>query len=76
MRVHNFGVGSIHSPSVVDHSDKITIFSAVAGHVSLVRPERAFVTPRAPETREVYEVVEQFRAAAQKAQRAGFESVQ
>ena len=49
---------------------------AAAGHVSLVRPEKNFVTPRALETREVYCVVEEFRLAAQNAQRAGFDGVE
>ena len=49
---------------------------AAAGHVSLVRPEKAFVTPRALETREVYGVVEEFRLAALNAQRAGFDGVE
>jgi hypothetical protein len=49
---------------------------AAAGHVSLVRPEKPFVTPRALETREVYAIVEQFRLAAQNAERAGFDGVE
>jgi 2,4-dienoyl-CoA reductase-like NADH-dependent reductase (Old Yellow Enzyme family) len=36
---------------------------AAAGHVSLVRPEKPFVTPRALENSEVYAIVEQFRPA-------------
>src|SRR6266436_2609159 len=33
---------------------------AAAGHVSLVRPEKPFVTPRALESSEVYAIVDQF----------------
>ena len=52
--------------------------SAVAakGHVSLLRPEKAFVTPRALETREVKGVVEQFRRGAENAEKAGFDGVE
>ena len=49
---------------------------AAAGHVSLVRPEKPFVIPRALETREVYAIVEQFRVAAQNAELAGFYGVE
>ena len=49
---------------------------AAAGHVSLVRPEKPFVTPRALESSEVYAIVEQFRLAAQNAERAGFDGVE
>ena len=49
---------------------------AAAGHVSLVRPEKPFVTPRALETHEVYAIVEEFRVAAQNAERAGFDGVE
>lgn len=45
------------------------------GHVSLIRPEREYVTPRALETQEIVEVVEAFRRGAQNAQRAGFDGV-
>jgi 2,4-dienoyl-CoA reductase-like NADH-dependent reductase (Old Yellow Enzyme family) len=70
-------VGRISDPMFL-HGELPVAPSAIAaaGHISLVRPERAFVTPRALETREVYEVVEQFRAAAQNAQRAGFDGVE
>ncbi|HUY80223.1 MAG TPA: alkene reductase [Acidobacteriaceae bacterium] len=46
------------------------------GHVSHVRPVTEFVTPRALETAEVKDVVEQFRRGAQNAQAAGFDGVE
>ncbi len=49
---------------------------AASGHVSLLRPEKAFVTPRALATHEVKEVVEAFRRGAQNAQLAGFDGVE
>jgi 2,4-dienoyl-CoA reductase-like NADH-dependent reductase (Old Yellow Enzyme family) len=70
-------VGRISDPMFL-HGELPVAPSAIAaaGHVSLVRPEKPFVTPRALETREVYSIVEQFRAAAQNAQRAGFDGVE
>ncbi len=47
-----------------------------AGHVSLVRPEKAFVTPRALETRELPGIVEAYRKGAENAQKAGFDGVE
>ena len=49
---------------------------AASGHVSLLRPQKGFETPRALETREVRGVVEQFRLAAENAERAGFDGVE
>ncbi|MFK7910597.1 MAG: alkene reductase [Akkermansiaceae bacterium] len=52
--------------------------SAIApeGHVSLVRPEKQFETPRALETAEIPEVVESFRLGAENAKIAGFDGVE
>ncbi|OYV26576.1 MAG: alkene reductase [Acidocella sp. 20-63-7] len=52
--------------------------SAIApkGHVSLVRPEQEFVTPRALETSEIPGVVEAYRKAAMNAQMAEFDGVE
>jgi 2,4-dienoyl-CoA reductase-like NADH-dependent reductase (Old Yellow Enzyme family) len=49
---------------------------AASGHVSLLRPERPYPTPRALTTEEVAGVVEAFRQGAQNAKDAGFDGVQ
>jgi 2,4-dienoyl-CoA reductase-like NADH-dependent reductase (Old Yellow Enzyme family) len=49
---------------------------AAEGTVSLLRPQRPFVTPRALGTEEVAAVVEDFRRAAANAQAAGFDGVE
>jgi 2,4-dienoyl-CoA reductase-like NADH-dependent reductase (Old Yellow Enzyme family) len=52
--------------------------SAIApqGHVSLVRPERPFVTPRALELAEIPGIVDAYRKGAENAKAAGFDGVQ
>ncbi len=47
-----------------------------AGHVSIVRPQKEFVTPRALEGGEIPGVVEAFRRGAENAQAAGFDGVE
>jgi 2,4-dienoyl-CoA reductase-like NADH-dependent reductase (Old Yellow Enzyme family) len=47
-----------------------------AGHVSLVRPIKDFVTPRALETEEVADIVEAYRLGAENAKAAGFDGVE
>jgi 2,4-dienoyl-CoA reductase-like NADH-dependent reductase (Old Yellow Enzyme family) len=49
---------------------------AAKGHVSLVRPQKNFVTPRALERSEIAGIVEDFRKGAQNAKRAGFDGVE
>jgi 2,4-dienoyl-CoA reductase-like NADH-dependent reductase (Old Yellow Enzyme family) len=49
---------------------------APAGHVSLVRPEKPYVTPRPLETNELKGIVEDYRRAAENAKRAGFDGVE
>lgn len=46
------------------------------GYVSLVRPQKAFVTPRALTTEEIPRIVEAYRQAAQNAKEAGFDGVE
>lgn len=49
---------------------------AATGTVSLLRPQRPFVTPRALATAEIKGIVEAFRRGAQNAQLAGFDGVE
>ncbi|CAL8476715.1 alkene reductase [Caballeronia sp. S22] len=49
---------------------------AAGGHVSLVRPQRPFVTPRALELDEIPGVVAAFRKGAENAKRAGCDGVE
>jgi 2,4-dienoyl-CoA reductase-like NADH-dependent reductase (Old Yellow Enzyme family) len=46
------------------------------GHVSLVRPERAYVTPRALDSAEIPGIVAAYRRGAENARRAGFDGVE
>jgi 2,4-dienoyl-CoA reductase-like NADH-dependent reductase (Old Yellow Enzyme family) len=47
-----------------------------AGHVSLVRPMKEYVTPRALETEEIADIVEAYRQGAENAMAAGFDGVE
>src|SRR6185437_15993749 len=84
--VHNAGghifsqiwhVGRISDPIFLNGQTPVGPSAiAAAGTVSLLRPQRPFVTPRALETSEVKDVVEAFRRGAQNAQAAGFDGVE
>jgi 2,4-dienoyl-CoA reductase-like NADH-dependent reductase (Old Yellow Enzyme family) len=52
--------------------------SAIApkGHVSLIRPQQEYVTPRALDLEEIPGIVEAYRKAAMNAQMAGFDGVE
>lgn len=47
-----------------------------AGTVSLVRPTKEYVTPRALETEEIADIVEAYRVGAGNARKAGFDGVE
>lgn len=49
---------------------------AAEGRISLVRPEKAYVTPRALETSELAGIVEAYRVGAENAKLAGFDGVE
>ncbi len=70
-------VGRISDPLYLDGELPVAP-SAIqpAGHVSLVRPIKEFVTPRALETEEIAEIVEAYRHGAENAKAAGFDGVE
>lgn len=70
-------VGRVSDPSYLDGALPVAP-SAIApgGHVSLVRPERPFVTPRALERDEIPGIVEAYRQGAANARAAGFDGVE
>lgn len=70
-------VGRISDP-IFHHGGLPVAPSAIAakGNVSLLRPQRAYVTPRALETSEISGIVESFRQGAQNAKQAGFDGVE
>ena len=49
---------------------------AASGHVSLVRPKKNYVTPRALELEEIPGVIEAYRQGAENAKKAGFDGVE
>jgi 2,4-dienoyl-CoA reductase-like NADH-dependent reductase (Old Yellow Enzyme family) len=70
-------VGRVSDPLYLDGKLPVAP-SAIApdGHVSLVRPVKSFVTPRALEREEIPAIVEAYRKGAENAQRAGFDGVE
>jgi 2,4-dienoyl-CoA reductase-like NADH-dependent reductase (Old Yellow Enzyme family) len=84
--VHNAGghiysqiwhVGRISDPEFLNGQLPVAPSAITAsGTVSLLRPQRPFVTPRALEISEIKGVIEAFRRGAQNAQAAGFDGVE
>ena len=84
--VHNAGgrifaqiwhVGRISDPSFLNGQLPIAPSAIAAiGSVSLIRPEKNFVTPRALALEEIPGIVEAFRRGAENAQTAGFDGVE
>ncbi len=70
-------VGRMSDPIYLDGRTPVSA-SAVrpAGHVSLVRPEKGFVEPRALSLEEIREVVGQYKLGAENALEAGFDGVE
>ena len=70
-------VGRISDPMFLDGALPVAPSAiAAAGHVSIVRPEKPFVTPRALDLSEIPGVVEAFRKGAENAKLAGFDGVE
>ena len=84
--VHNAGgrivlqlwhVGRISDPHYLNGELPVAPSAIAAdGHVSLMRPKKAFVTPRALETEEIAGIVEAYRKGAENAKLAGFDGVE
>ncbi|RJG06922.1 alkene reductase [Noviherbaspirillum cavernae] len=70
-------VGRVSDPIFLDGQLPVAP-SAIApqGHVSLVRPQRPYVTPRALDTEEIAGIVEDYRKGAENALAAGFDGVE
>ena len=70
-------VGRISDPFYLDGELPVSA-SAVqaAGHVSLMRPIKEFVTPRALEFGEIPAIIESYRKGAENAKAAGFDGVE
>lgn len=70
-------VGRVSDPLYLNGALPVSASAiAPAGHVSLVRPPKPFVTPRALETHEIPGIVAAYRRGAENAQRAGFDGVE
>ena len=84
--VHNAGgrmllqlwhVGRISDPFYLDGQTPVAPSAiAAAGHVSLMRPKKAFVTPRALALHEIPAIIEAFKQGAINAKKAGFDGVE
>ncbi|MCE6236762.1 alkene reductase [Acinetobacter pittii] len=70
-------VGRISHPELLD-GDIPVAPSAIqpAGEVSLLRPKRPYVTPRALSVEEIQEVIAQYKHSAELAKAAGFDGVE
>lgn len=70
-------VGRISDPMFLKGAQPVAPSSvAPAGHVSLIRPLKPFVTPRALELAEIPGVIEAYRQGAENAQQARFDGVE
>ena len=70
-------VGRISDPLYLDGQQPVAPSAIIPkGHVSLVRPEKPFVTPRALATEEIPAIIEAYRLGAENAKKAGFDGVE
>lgn len=70
-------VGRVSHPQYLDGELPVAPSAiAPAGHVSLLRPMRDFVTPRALDIEELPAIVEAYRQGAENAKQAGFDGVE
>jgi 2,4-dienoyl-CoA reductase-like NADH-dependent reductase (Old Yellow Enzyme family) len=70
-------VGRISDPSFLGGEPPVSASAIAAkGHVSLLRPQRPYTTPRPLALPEIAEVVAAYRKGAENAERAGFDGVE
>jgi len=70
-------VGRISDPMFLEGALPVAPSAiAAAGHVSIVRPLKSFVTPRALELEEIPAIIEAYRKGAENAKLAGFDGVE
>jgi 2,4-dienoyl-CoA reductase-like NADH-dependent reductase (Old Yellow Enzyme family) len=70
-------VGRVSDPSLLDGKLPVAPSAiAPAGHVSGVRPQRMYATPRALDSDEIPGVIAAYRRGAENAQAAGFDGVE
>jgi 2,4-dienoyl-CoA reductase-like NADH-dependent reductase (Old Yellow Enzyme family) len=70
-------VGRVSDPCYLDGKLPVAPSAiAAGGHVSLIRPPKAFVTPRALELDEIPGIIEDYRKGAENAMAAGFDGVE
>ncbi|MBV8184589.1 MAG: alkene reductase, partial [Hyphomicrobiales bacterium] len=70
-------VGRISDPIYLDGASPVAPSAIAAkGHVSQIRPQKPFVTPRSLALDEIAGVVEEFRKGAENAEEAGFDGVE
>ena len=70
-------VGRISDPAFLQGGTPVAPSAIQApGHVSLLRPEKAFVTPRALGLDEIPGIISDFKRGAEDAKRAGFDGVE
>jgi 2,4-dienoyl-CoA reductase-like NADH-dependent reductase (Old Yellow Enzyme family) len=70
-------VGRISDPELLNGQTPVAPSAIAAlGNVSLLRPQRAYPTPRALTLEEVRQTIEAYRRGAQNAQAAGFDGVE
>lgn len=70
-------VGRISDPSLLNGELPVAPSAiAPAGHVSLLRPQRPYVTPRELRTDEIPGIIEAYRKGAENAKKAGFDGVE
>ena len=76
MALQLWHVGRISDPSLLDGELPVAPSAiAPAGHVSQMRPEKPFVTPRALALEEIPGIVAQFKTGAINSEAAGFDAV-